>query len=131
MSNPQEMKSGPGAPSAKTRTETADPAPTKEQDHEDSMPDSTATGTPVGGATVTDISVDAIHSRAIDVLLSGDPVARELFQWGFRVGESHTVDRIHARAAHITDEFLSYLAEDPEAIPGPIPPLENDWRAAA
>lgn len=73
----------------------------------------------------------AIHDRAVSLLRSAEPVASELYQLGYRArinDEQRQADATHQVAAA---RFLGFLAEDPEATPYPLPPLENDWRKAA
>jgi hypothetical protein len=70
----QDMKTAP-VHVAKQNTEAADPAPTKEQDHEDSMPNSTATEPPMGRVTAHEISHEAAEDMAVRLIMDGDPIA--------------------------------------------------------
>lgn len=138
MRYPQDTKTAP-VHVAKQNTEAADPAPSKKQDHEDSTAHSTATDTPVGNAMGHDLATTAEiireamghRLRAEELLRSADPLAVELYQAGYRDGLVDGERRASERAAHEAARFINYLAEDPEATPGPIPPLENYRGAAA
>lgn len=75
--------------------------------------------------------VEQTHTRAVTLLRKVDPVAVELYELGFRAGMGEGERRAGERAQQAAAAFLAYLAEEPAATPRPIPPLENDWRAAA
>lgn len=72
-----------------------------------------------------------IHDRAVGLLRSAEPVASELHQLGYRAGVHDERRQAAAVAEAAAARFLDYLAEDPEATPCPLPPLENDRRATA
>lgn len=74
------------------------------------------------------IDAAKVEQLAVDALLRGDPVAVHLFQWGHRAGTQSAVDRYADHAERTAQEFLDYLAEDPESTPVPIPPLDHDRR---
>lgn len=134
---PQDMKTAP-VHVAKQNTGAAAPAATNEQGHQNSMPHSTVAGTPVGRAsardlpTVADIIREAMghRLRAEEMLLAADPVAVELYELGYRQGVEEGERRAGERAARDAARFLAYVAEEPQATPGRIPPLE-DYRGAA
>ncbi|MFI7584850.1 hypothetical protein ACH9DO_13785 [Kocuria sp. M1N1S27] len=72
-----------------------------------------------------------VHDRAVRLLRSAEPVASELYQLGYRARAANERRQAAAVAEDAATRFLDYLAEDPEATPHPLPPLENDWRTAA
>ena len=67
----------------------------------------------------------AVHARAEALLRAVDPVACELYQLGYRAGLADGDARAGARAQTAAQQFLDYLSEDPDATPGPIPPLDR------
>ena len=119
MKEPRNEKSGLDAKSPNVRIETADPALSKEKDQVNSTHHPSA----VPGCPEPD---------------EPDPLAATLMEptflhyWsGYRHGHVDGIRHAHDRAEAAAAKFLAYLAEDPEATPLPLPPLENDWRGAA
>lgn len=126
--------------SRQTNTEAAVPAPSNEQGHRLSTTNFTATGTPVGSEPGLDLPTAAevlrealgVRLQAEESLRAADPLtveAHELgFQLGFQLGVVEGERRAGERAEKAADGFLSYLAEDPAATPGEIPPLQRTHR---
>lgn len=133
---PQDMKTAP-VHVAKQNTEAAAPATTNAQGHRNSMSHSTAVVAPSGSAvghdlpTAADIIREAMghRLRAEELLLAADPVAVELHELGFRMGLKEGERCAGERAARNAARFLAYVAEEPQATPGRIPPLD-DYRGA-
>lgn len=130
MKQPRHEKSGLDATSPNNRIETADPASSKKKDHVNSTRHFSAMpGREKLDELVVLQEVFDVHHRAERLLLSADPLAVELYQLGYRA--CHHEKRQAVILDQATSGFLGFLAEDPEATPRSLPPLENDWRIQA
>lgn len=100
--------------------------------HHDDRP---AAGDDLAAAEQALLTALAQHQRAEALLMSGDQIAADLYQLGYRAGIEEGERRAAERAERSAAAFLDYLGCDPAATPRPIPPLErhtttNERRAA-
>lgn len=89
--------------------------------HHDDRP---AAGDDLAAAEQVLLEALAEHQRAEALLMSGDPIAADLYQAGYRAGIEEGERRAAARAEQAAAAFLDYLRTDPAATPRPVPPLE-------
>lgn len=133
------MQTAPDSPAKKSSGAVA-PAASNAQGHRLSTTNSTAVDTPVGSESAHDLpTAVAVHREALGIRLraeealrAADPLTVEAhesgFRLGFRLGVVEGERRAGERAEKAADGFLNYLAEDPAATPGEIPPLQSPRR---
>lgn len=135
----QDMKTAPDSPAKKSSGAVA-PATSNAQGHRLSTTNSTAAGAPVGSASDHDLPTAGevlrealgIRLQMEEKLRAADPLTVEAHESGVRLGFHLGVQegerRAGERAEKAAGDFLDYLAEEPAATPGEIPPLQRTHR---